>query len=96
MIRERDRLSKTDPFDVPKREVVSVSRRTLLLGARERLTFCVKTGMLTTDADANAADAQKWIDAWKGGSSGSGSGADTPEARAKEAQSWIDAWKSKR
>jgi hypothetical protein len=53
MVRERDRLSKTDTFDVPKREVVSVSRRTLLLGARSA-TFCVKTGMLTTDADANA------------------------------------------
>jgi hypothetical protein len=46
-----------------------------------------------SNADANAKDAQKWIDDWKG--SAPAGGADTPEGRAAEAQAWIDAWKAK-
>ena len=46
-----------------------------------------------SNADANAKDAQKWIDNWKG--SAPAGGADTPEGRAAEAQAWIDAWKAK-
>ncbi|ACO62755.1 predicted protein [Micromonas commoda] len=50
-----------------------------------------------SDAAANAAEAQKWIDSWKGSSPApaAGAGADTPEGRAAEAQAWIDAWKAK-
>ena len=48
-----------------------------------------------SDAAANAAEAQKWIDSWKGSSPAPASGADTPEGRAAEAQAWIDAWKAK-
>lgn len=45
-----------------------------------------------SDADANAADAQKWIDDWKG-AGGAAPDESTPEGRAASAQKWIDEWK---
>ena len=45
-----------------------------------------------SDADANAADAQKWIDNWKGAERLGGRV--HPEARATSAQKWIDDWKA--
>ena len=39
-----------------------------------------------SDADANAADAQKWIDAWQAEKG------DDVLPNAREAQKWIDAW----
>ena len=43
----------------------------------------------TSDAAANAKDAQKWIDSWKKNAPAAGSDA---AGNAKEAQEWIDAW----
>ena len=45
-----------------------------------------------SDADANAAEAQKWIDDWKG-AGGAAPDESTPEGRAASAQKWIDEWK---
>ena len=44
-----------------------------------------------SDADANAAEAQKWIDEWKAGAPPAGTDVD---ANAAEAQKWIDEWKA--
>ena len=46
------------------------------------------TGSGASDAKANAASAQRWIDEWNA------SGGDMSEDKAKEAQEWIDAWKA--
>ena len=52
-----------------------------------------------SNAEANARDAQKWIDAWKSNNKTAAPAkapvkASNAEANARDAQKWIDAWKS--
>lgn len=62
-------------------------KKSLAAGAAPAAPAAAGSG--ASDAEANAADAQRWIDAWKATNGAGGSA----EANAADAQKWIDNWK---